>query len=55
MSRLVSPAERPRIQIIGVPIDLGASRRGTDGGPSALRIAGLGEQLQALGYQLAVE
>jgi len=53
---LVTPqADRPRIQIIGVPIDLGASRRGTDGGPSALRIAGLGEQLQTLGYQLAVE
>ena len=46
---------QPRIQIIGVPIDLGASRRGTDGGPSALRVAGLGGQLAALGYQLAVE
>ena len=29
------------IQIIGVPLDLGASRRGTDGGPSVLRITGL--------------
>ena len=29
------------VQIIGVPMDLGASRRGTDMGPSALRIAGL--------------
>lgn len=52
---VIPQADRPRIQIIGVPIDLGASRRGTDGGPSALRIAGLGEQLQGLGYQLAVE
>jgi len=46
---------QPCIQIIGVPIDLGASRRGTDGGPSALRVAGLGGQLAALGHQLAVE
>lgn len=46
---------QPQIQIIGVPIDLGASRRGTDGGPSALRVAGLGGQLAALGYQLAIE
>ena len=28
-----------RIRIIGVPLDLGASRRGVDMGPSALRIA----------------
>ncbi len=41
--------DRP-IQIIGVPLDLGAARRGTDGGPSALRIAGLGEALRQLGY-----
>ena len=27
------------VRIIGVPLDLGASRRGTDVGPSALRIA----------------
>ncbi len=33
------------VQIIGVPMDLGASRRGTDMGPSALRIAGLGSAL----------
>ena len=38
------------IQIIAVPVDLGASRRGTDGGPSALRIAGLAEKLKRLGY-----
>jgi arginase len=37
------------IHIIGVPLDLGAGRRGVDMGPSALRIAGLGEQLAALG------
>ena len=37
------------IQLIGVPLDLGGNRRGVDMGPSALRIAGLGEQLTALG------
>ena len=38
------------IDIIGVPLDLGADRRGVDMGPSALRIAGLGDRLAALGY-----
>ena len=43
------------IQIIGVPIDLGASRRGTDAGPSALRIAGLRAGLRKMGYQLELD
>ena len=38
------------IHIIGVPLDLGGGRRGVDMGPSAFRIAGLGEQIAALGY-----
>jgi arginase len=37
------------VHIIGVPLDLGAGRRGVDMGPSAVRIAGLGEQLAVLG------
>ena len=37
------------VHIIGVPLDLGAGRRGVDMGPSALRIAGIGDQLAALG------
>ena len=37
------------IHIIGVPLDLGGNRRGTDMGPSAFRIAGIGEQLTRLG------
>ena len=37
------------IHIIGVPLDLGGNRRGTDMGPSALRIAGIGEKLTAMG------
>ncbi len=43
------------IRIIGVPLDLGASRRGTDVGPSALRIAGLGKALRRMGYEVALE
>ena len=37
------------IHIIGVPLDRGAGRRGVDMGPSALRIAGIGDQIAALG------
>jgi arginase len=37
------------LHLIGVPLDLGGNRRGTDMGPSAFRIAGLGEQLARLG------
>ncbi|MCF6226238.1 MAG: arginase [Xanthomonadales bacterium] len=43
------------IQIIGVPMDLGASRRGTDVGPSAMRVAGLGQELKRMGYQVLCE
>lgn len=38
------------IHIIGVPLDLGGNRRGVDMGPSAFRIAGLGERVTSLGY-----
>ncbi|MEQ1730898.1 MAG: arginase [Vicinamibacterales bacterium] len=38
------------VHIIGVPLDLGGGRRGVDMGPSALRIAGIVEQIAALGY-----
>ena len=37
------------IHVIGVPLDLGGNRRGTDMGPSAFRIAGIAEALAALG------
>jgi arginase len=39
-----------RIRILGVPLDLGASRRGVDMGPSAVRVAGLEARLEALGH-----
>jgi arginase len=37
------------VHVIGVSLDLGGNRRGVDMGPSALRIAGLGERLAAMG------
>lgn len=40
------------IRIIGVPIDLGQSKRGVDMGPAALRYAGLAEKLEALGHRV---
>jgi arginase len=40
------------VHIIGVPLDLGGNRRGTDMGPSAFRIAGLADQLTKLGLQV---
>jgi arginase len=42
-----------KIRIIGVPLDLGASRRGVDMGPSAVRVAGLEARLEALGHNVA--
>src|SRR5881628_300599 len=39
-----------KIRVIGVPLDLGQSRRGVDMGPSAVRVAGLEAKLEALGY-----
>src|SRR4051794_10170574 len=40
------------IAIIGVPVDLGAGRRGVDMGPSAIRYAGLCERLAVLGHRI---
>ena len=40
------------IDIIGLPIDLGADRRGVDMGPTALRIAGLVTKLEEMGYRV---
>jgi arginase len=49
-----STAVRP-VHIIGVSLDLGGNRRGVDMGPSAFRIAGLGERLTALGMTVVDE
>jgi arginase len=39
-----------KISVIGVPLDLGQSRRGVDMGPSAVRVAGLEARLEAIGH-----
>jgi arginase len=39
-----------KIRVIGVPLDLGQSRRGVDMGPSAVRVAGLEARLEAIGH-----
>ncbi len=41
-----------RIRVIGAPMDLGADRRGVDIGASAIRYAGLNDQLRRLGYSV---
>jgi arginase len=43
---------KPRVTLIGVPLDLGAGRRGVDMGPSALRAAGAEARVEALGYEV---
>jgi arginase len=43
------------IHILGVPMDLGQSRRGVDTGPSALRYAHLQARLEALGHTVCDE
>jgi len=47
---MVAADRMKSVHIIGVPLDLGGGRRGVDMGPSAFRIAGLGERIGALGY-----
>ena len=48
------PNRRPvaRVDVIGVPMDLGADRRGVDMGPSAIRYARLKESLEKLGIEV---
>jgi arginase len=61
---MISPAAAPqrsrrrlpdRVEVIGVPMDLGADRRGVDMGPSALRYANLRDRLAALGIAHLVD
>ena len=42
-----------QIRMIGVPLDMGANRRGVDMGPSAVRVAGLQARLEALGHHVS--
>ena len=41
---------RRKVSVIGVPMDLGGARRGTDMGPSAVRLAGLHEKFAKAGF-----
>ncbi len=40
------------VALVGVPLDLGAGRRGTDMGPSAVRYAHLQAELESLGHRV---
>lgn len=40
------------IKILGVPIDLGGNHRGVDMGPSAVRVAGVVQELRRLGHRV---
>src|SRR6202049_3097300 len=51
MASTTNPTAR-KIRVIGVPLDLGQSRRGVDMGPSAVRVAGLEARLEALGHEV---
>src|SRR5436309_15033191 len=46
------PRKKRFIEVIGVPVDLGAGRRGVDMGPSAIRIADLEPRLEQLGHKV---
>lgn len=43
---------KKKVSIIGVPMDLGQTRRGVDMGPSAIRYAGLVERLENLDFEV---
>lgn len=45
------PTQKKTIDIIGVPVDMGADRRGVDMGPSAIRYAHLHQELAKAGYE----
>ena len=53
MQKMKRNIQEKYIDIIGLPMDLGADRRGVDMGPSALRIAGIEQKLKAIGYQVS--
>ena len=44
--------DRTAISLLGIPLDLGAGDRGSVMGPAALRIAGIPELLDDLGYRI---
>lgn len=44
--------QQRKVTVIGVPLDLGAGRRGVDMGPSAFRVAELDKRLMELGHDV---
>ncbi len=52
MSAKESVASKPDIALIGAPSDIGAGHRGGSMGPEALRVAGLAQALERLGYSV---
>jgi arginase len=47
---MTDPDKNPRIALLGVPLEIGASQMGTLMGPDALRTAGIGRVLEQLGF-----
>jgi arginase len=47
-----SKSKSTRVALLGVPIEIGASQRGTLMGPDALRTAGIGRVLEQLGFDV---
>lgn len=52
MISAVPPKPTQSIALLGAPVDMGASQRGTLMGPAALRTAGLAALLEALGFSV---
>lgn len=51
----MKPEINNKLSLIGVPIDLGASLRGSNLGPDAIRYAGIKERLERIGYEVKDE
>lgn len=51
MTRTETARNARPVRLIGVPMDLGAGRRGVDMGPSAVRYAGIGARIAGLGHE----
>ncbi len=49
------PEMNSKLSIIGVPLDLGASLRGANLGPDAIRYAGIKDRLERIGYEVKDE
>lgn len=51
----MNPEINQNLSIIGVPLDLGASKRGASLGPDAIRFAGIRKRLENIGYNVQDE